>query len=102
MTCGRAREFLGRKRVEPRTTTDAKRERLGPREALALTSGTDELYVAKGKKVAHLDLRRSRPDRDALLGLLLGPSGNLRAPAMRVGKTLCIGFAPDMYQAVLG
>ncbi|TMB44917.1 MAG: hypothetical protein E6J55_07850 [Deltaproteobacteria bacterium] len=102
MTCGRAREFLGRKRAEPRTTADAKRERLGPREAFALTSGTDELYVAKGKKVVHLDLRRSRPDRDALLGLLLGPSGNLRAPAMRVGKTLCIGFAPDMYQAVLG
>src|SRR3989442_3541610 len=102
MTCGRAREFLGRKRVEPRTTADGKRERLGAREALALTSEMDELYVAKGRKVVHVDPRRSRPDRDTLLGLLLGPSANLCAPTMRVGQTLCVGFAPEMYQAVLG
>ena len=34
----------------------------------------DELYVGKGKKVA-----RPHP----LLGLLLGPTGNLRAPTLR-------------------
>ena len=102
MTCGRAREFLGRKCVEARTTADAKRERVGAREAVALTSEMEELHVAKRRKVLHLDLRRSRSDRDPLLGLLLGPSGNLRAPTMRVGRTLCVGFAPEMYRAVLG
>ena len=102
MTCGRAREFLGRKRTRPRAEADARRERLGAKEALALAAGMDELYVAKGRKVVHLDLRRDRPDRDTLLGLLLGPSGNLRAPTMRVGKTLVVGFAPDTYRAVLG
>jgi arsenate reductase-like glutaredoxin family protein len=33
---------------------------------------------------------------------LLGPSGNLRAPTVRKGKTLLIGFNDEAYQEVLG
>ena len=101
MTCGRAREFLGRKKITPRQVADAKRERLGAREALALVGEMHELYVAKGHKVVHVDLRRERPERDALLKLLLGPSGSLRAPTIRAGKTLLVGFDADTYGKIL-
>jgi len=101
MTCGRAQEFLGRKRITPREVTDAKRQRLGPKEALALAAKMDEVYVAKGKKVVHLDLRRAKPDRQTLLKLLLGPSGNLRAPTLRAGRTLLVGFDAETYARVL-
>jgi hypothetical protein len=37
-----------------------------------------------------------------LLQLLLGPSGNLRAPTIRVGKTLVVGFEAEMYGKILG
>ena len=80
---------------------DAKRERLGAREALALAGEMHELYVAKGHKIVHVDLRRERPERDALLKLLLGPSGSLRAPTIRAGKTLLVGFDADTYGKVL-
>ena len=33
---------------------------------------------------------------------LLGPTGNLRAPTARVGKTLVVGFNPEVYSEVLG
>jgi len=46
----------------------------------------DELYIAKGKKIVHLDLKREKPPRAELLGLPLGPTGNLRAPTLRKGR----------------
>jgi arsenate reductase-like glutaredoxin family protein len=61
----------------------------------------DELYVTRGKKVVHLDLRNARPPRAELLALLLGPSGNLRAPTIRKGRTLIIGFDEATYAALL-
>jgi hypothetical protein len=62
----------------------------------------DELYVSKGKKVVHLDLKSDRPDREALLKLLLGPTGNLRAPTIRVGRTLVVGFDEGTYRKIIG
>ncbi len=67
-----------------------------------MANGVDEIYVAKGKKVVHLNLKRDKPERDTLKKLLLGPTGNLRAPTLRVGKTLIVGFNPEMYESVLG
>ena len=60
------------------------------------------LLVAKGKKVTEIDLRADRPDDDALAGLLLGPTGNLRAPTMKTGSTMLVGFNADMYGDALG
>ena len=33
---------------------------------------------------------------------MIGPSGNLRAPTLRVGTTLVVGFNDEMYDTVLG
>jgi len=62
----------------------------------------DEVYVAKGKKIVHLDLKREKPARAQLLGLLLGPTGNLRAPTLRKGRKLIVGFDEDTYKKLLG
>jgi hypothetical protein len=35
-----------------------------------------------------------------LKSLVLGPTGNLRAPTLRVGRTLVVGFDADTYRAV--
>ena len=61
----------------------------------------DDLYVTKGKKVVHVDLRAGRPSKAELLGLLLGPSGNLRAPTVRRGRALIVGFDEATYAALL-
>jgi hypothetical protein len=33
--------------------------------------------------------------------LVIGPTGNLRAPAFKVGETLVVGFHEEMYRSVL-
>ena len=40
----------------------------------------------------HVDLKSARPRDDELLGMLLGRSGKLRAPTVRKGRTLLVGY----------
>ena len=85
------------------TTTeqvDAKKKKLGRTEALALLKDADHLYAAKGQRVVHLDLRKEKPS-DAV-ELMLGPTGNLRAPTLRRGRTLIVGFDETTYRVLLG
>ena len=70
---------------------------MGREEALKLLTGMQELYVAKGKKVVHIDLRNDSPGDTELAKLLLGPTGNLRAPTVRQGKRVFVGFEESMY-----
>ena len=52
--------------------------------------------------MVHLNLRKDRPDAATLKSLLIGPSGNLRAPTLRIKKTLLVGFDEGVYEKVLG
>jgi|SRR4029453_17800258 arsenate reductase-like glutaredoxin family protein len=101
MTCAKTQGFLAKVKIDTAEQVDAKKVRMGPAQALGLLEEVDQLYVAKGAKVVHLDLRKDRPGRATLLGLLLGPSGNLRAPTLRKGRTLLVGFDESTYKAVL-
>ena len=59
----------------------------------------DEIISAKGKTV-----KRLKPEAagDAeLAALIIGPSGNLRAPAFFVGNRLIIGYEEGAYKEVL-
>ncbi|MBK9262580.1 MAG: hypothetical protein IPM54_22595 [Polyangiaceae bacterium] len=60
----------------------------------------DRVIATKGKKQTELDMQQ-KPSDDELLAVLLGPTGNVRAPLMRVGKTLVAGFDPDVYSGAL-
>src|SRR3989442_1750198 len=45
---------------------------------------------------------RSPPPRAELLPLSLGPPGNLRAPTLRKGRALIVGFDEATYKRLLG
>ena len=83
-------------------TVDATKTRYGPDDALKLLDGIDTFIATRGKKVETFDLKNDRPDDATLLARLMGPTGNLRAPTARVGRTLVVGFHPDVYAQVLG
>jgi hypothetical protein len=80
---------------------DAKKATIRGEAALGALKDVDELYVMKGTKAIHVDLRKEKPSRAALLGLLLGPTGTLRAPTLRKGRTLLVGFDAGTYARVL-
>jgi hypothetical protein len=87
---------------------DARKAALGRPAALRLARSMDRVIVVRGKKVVEFDMRRDPPDDRTLLAAILGPSrkstaagGNLRAPALRRGKTLLVGFDEKTYTQTL-
>lgn len=68
----------------------------------AVLQGVDEIWAMKGKKVTHLRLRADTPSTDAVHAAILGPFGTLRAPALRTGRTLLVGFDEATYARLLG
>ncbi len=58
------------------------------------------MIVAKGKKVSEF-----KPGGKAgadVVDAMLGPTGNLRAPTIRSGKTVLVGFNEDVFAEKLG
>ena len=102
MTCAKTQGFLAKRKIAVADQTDAKKATIKGDAALAVLRDVDEVYVAKGKRVVHLDFRREKPTRAELLGLLLGPTGNLRAPTLRKGRTLIVGFDEPTYTRIIG
>ena len=58
--------------------------------------------MAKGKKVLDFDLRSGDHEDADLEKAVIGPSGNLRAPTMRLGKTWVVGYNDELFESVFG
>ena len=76
--------------------------KLGRSEALAMARQAQRLVAAKGRKITAIDLQTAPPADDILAGLLLGPTGNLRAPTMRVGQTILVGYNDHVFADIFG
>jgi hypothetical protein len=81
---------------------DAKKERIGEKAALAIARGMRRVVVARGAKVVTFDARKERPSDADLVATIMGPTGNLRAPALKIGDTLVVGFNEELYDRILG
>ena len=79
---------------------DAKKERKGEKEARALLEGISKLVACRGKKSVEFDLKKETLSAEDLKKHVLGPTGNLRAPTIRRGKTILVGFNEDAYDGV--
>ena len=74
-------------------------KKLGRDDAVSLAKQCDTLIAAKGKKVMTFDV--SGHPGEEMVNAMLGPTGNLRAPTVRAGKTLLVGFNEEQYAVVL-
>ena len=86
------------KKIEAKEVVSASKK-LDRKDAVALIKGANKVIVAKGKKVQSFPGGKASKE---IVDALLGPTGNLRAPTMRVGKTLLVGFDESSYADVLG
>ncbi len=73
--------------------------KLGRREATDLARAAARVIVAKGRKVQRFD-PGGKPGTD-VVDAMLGPTGNLRAPTLRAGRTVLVGFDEDSYREAL-
>jgi arsenate reductase-like glutaredoxin family protein len=99
-TCEKARGYFEAHGITAKERVDATKTRMGETEALAVTEGMTKLVAAKGKKIDVVTLKDA--DSETVLALLMGPTGNLRAPTAKVGKTVLVGFNEDAYAQVFG
>jgi len=86
--------------LEAKSETNAKKETLGREGAIGLLKTAHSLSVAKGKKIVEVDLKKNDLTEEELLKLVLGPTGNLRAPTLSVGNRVVVGFNQEMYESV--
>lgn len=63
-------------------------------------AGAAEVVVVKGKKVLAFVPGGPHFDRAAFEKAVIGPSGNLRAPTLRVGNTFYVGFLDEAWAAL--
>lgn len=76
-------------------TVDARKQRIDADAAWQLLKDARSIAVAKGKKVVRFD--NVADSRDEVLKHVMGPSGNLRAPTLRCGDEVIVGFNADLY-----
>ena len=74
--------------------------KLGRKDAAEIAKQATLVIVAKGKKVS--EFKPAGKASKELVEAMLGPTGNLRAPTLRSGKTVVVGFNEDVFQARLG
>lgn len=72
--------------------------KLGRDDARALATEASALVVAKGKKLSRFDVGAATSDE--AVDAMLGPTGNLRAPTVRSGDVLLVGFNEEVWQEV--
>ncbi len=74
--------------------------KLGRKDAADIAKQASLVIVAKGKKVS--EFKPAGKASKELVEAMLGPTGNLRAPTLRSGKTVVVGFNEDVFQARFG
>ncbi len=81
-------------------TSDARKESIQEEQAWTLLKSAREIIVGRGRKSVVFD--PAIDDRESILKQSLGRSGNLRAPTLKLGDRLLIGFNEAMYNQYLG
>lgn len=100
-TCKKTQQFIAKHTLQVVSQTSTKEKVYPESEARKLLVGIDRLISGKGKSAVSVDLRKAKPDWQELAKLMIGPYGNLRAPVIRIGKTLIIGFHEETYREIL-
>jgi hypothetical protein len=74
-------------------------KKLGRADAARLVKAAKRVIVAKGKTLRSFTPGGKAPDE--IVEAVLGPTGNLRAPALVVGDALLIGWNAEAYSDAL-
>jgi len=88
---------LDKQNLQVENRTDARKERLEADAVWELISSAEHVIVAKGKSVE--TYVPNEDERDDILKVVLGRSGNLRAPTVQVGDVFYVGYNDSLYSA---
>jgi hypothetical protein len=69
---------------------------IGPDQVWSFLQDASTVHVASGQKT--LTFKPDSSNKEELINKATGRTGNLRAPALRIGDDLYIGFNVAMYE----
>lgn len=85
-----------------RETIDARKVKFQKSDLKGLFEGATKIIACRGKKATVFDMKQDPPSPADLAKAVLGPSGGLRAPALRMGKTWVVGFGEPGWEEAFG
>jgi arsenate reductase-like glutaredoxin family protein len=97
-SCAKSEAWLAQQGIVPAEQVDARKQRFDASSAWELLRSCTQVFVARGKSWAAYD-PLDPTQAEELEKKMLGPHGTLRAPALRFGKIMAIGYEPKMYAA---
>ena len=98
-SCKNSQEFLEKNDLKIKETVDARKEKIDDNNAWKIIAKATDIAVVKGKKELHF--APSSENRADILKVAMGPSGNLRAPTLKIGNNFLVGFNFELYQSTL-
>jgi arsenate reductase-like glutaredoxin family protein len=97
-SCAKADAFMAKHGLSAREVVDARKTKVGKPQIASMLRGTSQVVASKGKGSVDWDLRADPPVEKVLYEHLIGPTGSLRAPALRLGRTLVVGFNEERWK----
>lgn len=94
--------YLEKNKVDIKQAESTKDRAYKAADVHDLLDSVSELFVARGKKLVHFNLKKDKPEKEEVEKLILGRTGNLRAPSLRRGRKLIVGYNEEAYDKVIG
>lgn len=85
--------------IEVKDKTSASKK-LQESDSRDLLSEATKLIALKGKKVTEFNVAKEIPE--SAVAAMLGPTGNLRSPTIKLGKKLIVGFNQEIFEREFG
>jgi hypothetical protein len=85
---------LEARNIDIKETVPASRK-LQAADSKELLNSASKLITLKGKKIN--EFKGGKDATEAAVASMLGPTGNMRAPTIKIGKTLIVGFNEDVF-----
>lgn len=95
-SCERTRAVLVESKAPITLERNSRKEPLSDADVAELLGKVSKVIVARGKSTETLKAA------DTTIDHLRGPTGNIRAPILKVGKTLLVGFHADTLRSLMG
>ncbi len=92
--------MFAEKGIEITKAVEARKQKIEGDDAWAVLGSAKELIVGRGKKFQIFDPKKD--DKEPILKVCLGRTGNLRAPTLKMGDRVVVGFNDDMYEQFVG
>ncbi len=77
-------------------TADARKDTIKKDAAWDLLSSFNMIYAGRGRKT--IQFKPGQDEKEAILKVCLGRTGNLRSPAVKVGNTMFVGYNDNIYE----